>query len=70
MKATLAQLQAEISGVLVDAVEPMFISGVKLTLVARFPGQPTKTVIVSSDDIDSVVTDAVIKETALAGVTA
>jgi len=59
----LAELQSDISDVLVRHIEPMFVLGVKLTLVARFPGEPSRTVIVSSDDIPTVVTEAVIAST-------
>ena len=50
-----AKLLHRFAGILGQHVEPLCKPGVRLTLIARFPDNPEADVLVTADDIDSLM---------------
>lgn len=62
--AEMEVLRARIAAILVKHVEPIFTQDYLLTILCRVPGKPTRTVIVSNDDPEIVLTPLALESTA------
>lgn len=55
MSERIAWLSKRLNNVLLRHVRPLFVEGMKLTIIARYPGCDESDVIVTDDSIDELI---------------
>lgn len=55
MSEKVARLSRTLTQILVRHVRPLFVVGVKLTIIARYPGCDESDVLVTDDSIDELI---------------
>ena len=63
--SAILDVRESLTHVLRDYIEPLFTDDVRITIIARVPTHPERTLVLSSDDMDAVCSEAVLRSATL-----